>query len=599
MSSVIPRTPAKASTGAPSTPRGPSKPPAAKFTGPSLTSSGSDYSSLTSSPMSPLTSPTPSPISSPSPGIQLNVASLMSRGEHGGGLPFVSARQLYDEQQVALGTTPVATGTSVGVDASVSIATQPVSAEGGHGEGEPVLRVALPTHVVTHDSSKAACAATADAATGSSGTGSAVVRVELETHVVPEQCSKAASAATGDTAVTPAQLVPPVGLAQHGGTVATGASGTGSADATAIPSSWKGKQPEARPQADVATADCTAVPSVGNNVPLHDTTVDFGRIDQTASTSNANVASVTASSRLAMKLEYARVAAAAREWYLAQGASLQSLTTWYQNGRGKIRVSAVAAAHAVEAQAAHAAEPDMVPCPAPPSAAGYGTIGQIEDDWFFARCDGNYRGPTQNATFNRSFAQTTLMFALGPPPRQYPSLVTDYDAALGTLVSLLPPNSTVRSGHVYEGKPEKHLRLRHTVFERQRECWNGGGTTDRFRVSIEGWPCYTDEAIAARDALVETHVARPLPAYDVLGNLIPPSRYHIDLRRATVLVVFSMTHYDIAQRRNNGGHSTKCTLCLDVQYIRVLIPPAQYSPVKRSNIHLSDPTSYRTKKARV
>ncbi len=116
--------------------------------------------------------------------------------------------------------------------------------------------------------------------------------------------------------------------------------------------------------------------------------------------------------------------------------------------------------------------------------------------------------------------------------------------------------------------------------------------------TIAQWPTYSIEAEAARNAIVDTHVARPLPAYDVRGNLIPPSRYPEELRRATVLLGFTMTHYDITKRRTNNSFATKCTICLDVQYIRVLIPPTHYTPNKRNNVHLNDPMSNAAKKQR-
>ncbi len=171
-----------------------------------------------------------------------------------------------------------------------------------------------------------------------------------------------------------------------------------------------------------------------------------------------------AKGRLGVKLEFTRVAAAARKWWLAQGASLSELTTWYRYGRGNIRVATDAAAAAEEAQAAHAADPDMMPIPGPPISSTYYTIGTILDDQFFVRCDGNYRGDTKMLPFSKSFAQTTLAFALGPPPTQFPALTGDYDSSVGTLVSLLPPNATVQSGHVFEKLPTKHIRLRHVVF---------------------------------------------------------------------------------------------------------------------------------------
>ncbi len=123
--------------------------------------------------------------------------------------------------------------------------------------------------------------------------------------------------------------------------------------------------------------------------------------------------------------------------------------------------------------------------------------------------------------------------------------------------------------------------------------------TVRPEFTTAGWPVNSVEARAARDAIADTHIARPLPAYDLRGNLIHPSLYTDELRRATVLVGFTMTHYDIAQRRGNSSFQTKCQLCLDVQYMRVLIPPPQHSTHKRTSVQLNDPMSNAAKKLRV
>ncbi len=124
------------------------------------------------------------------------------------------------------------------------------------------------------------------------------------------------------------------------------------------------------------------------------------------------------------------------------------------------------------------------------------------------------------------------------------------------------------------------------------------GRTVPAEFTVQGWKTYSDVADQARAAIEETHVARPLPAYDLLGNLIAPANYGDELRRATVLVGFSMTHYDIAERRANGTQHMKCTMCLDIQYLRVVIPPAKFTGNKRNNIHLNDPVSHAAKKQR-
>ncbi len=59
-----------------------------------------------------------------------------------------------------------------------------------------------------------------------------------------------------------------------------------------------------------------------------------------------------------------------------------------------------------------------------------------------------------------------------------------------------------------------------------------------------------------------------------------------------------MTYYNIGERRANGTETVKMTVCLDIDYMRVLIAPPQYSPKKRTAIHLTDPISNAAKKQR-
>ncbi len=108
---------------------------------------------------------------------------------------------------------------------------------------------------------------------------------------------------------------------------------------------------------------------------------------------------------------------------------------------------------------------------------------------------------------------------------------------------------------------------------------------------MAGWPTYSPQAAEALAQLQNSHVVRPLPAYDLRGNLIPPSRYVQELRGATVLVSFSATTYNIGEKTLNGREVMRTNICLDVDYMRVLIAPPQFSPKKRTTVYLTDPTS--------
>ncbi len=81
----------------------------------------------------------------------------------------------------------------------------------------------------------------------------------------------------------------------------------------------------------------------------------------------------------------------AREFYLGQGEVVRKSTDWFRHGRGTILVHRQGADAAREAQAAHAADPGVVPPPEAPLRASLTIIGTITPDRCFLRPDGNYK----------------------------------------------------------------------------------------------------------------------------------------------------------------------------------------------------------------
>ncbi|OSC97762.1 hypothetical protein PYCCODRAFT_1102194 [Trametes coccinea BRFM310] len=148
----------------------------------------------------------------------------------------------------------------------------------------------------------------------------------------------------------------------------------------------------------------------------------------------------------------------------------------------------------------------------------------------------------------------------------------------------------------------KHIRLRHAVFT-ERPNTDGNTSEDDSdepfddtnviggmdsndphyaEYTINGWPTHGNkDAEEALKDLARSHTVVPLNAYDVKGNLIPPSRYHVNLRGATVVVTFTAKHYNIFERNRNH----KDVYCFDIEYLRVLVPGAantRASGAKRS-----------------
>ncbi|RDX42772.1 hypothetical protein OH76DRAFT_1422333 [Lentinus brumalis] len=286
-----------------------------------------------------------------------------------------------------------------------------------------------------------------------------------------------------------------------------------------------------------------------------------------------------AAAKLDDKMELTRIAAMSRDLYMAKGDEVRARTDWYKDGRGDVLVLKDDANAAREALAAHAADPEACEAPTAPARVSLGVIAMVEDDRCFLRSDGHFKGENIGTTWQKSFSQTTLSCALGPPPAEFPRLVTDYHAALATLRSVLPKGVNQQSGHVYQQIASPHFRGRHAAFAaKPANDDDTDGTDDGLlpgEFTIDQWPTYSEVARQALLNIQESHVARPLPAFDVHGKLIAPSRYVHELRGATVLAYLSIVTYKIGEKRANGTEAVKTTVCLDIDYMRVLIAPAQ------------------------
>lgn len=84
---------------------------------------------------------------------------------------------------------------------------------------------------------------------------------------------------------------------------------------------------------------------------------------------------------------------------------------------------------------------------------------------------------------------------------------------------------------------------------------------------FENLPTRSDIAKAELEKMRDTHMSDPLPAYNVIGDLIMPKDYDIALRGGTVALNFTLTKYAIASRESDSAPGSDT-------YIRVLVPPA-------------------------
>ena len=333
-----------------------------------------------------------------------------------------------------------------------------------------------------------------------------------------------------------------------------------------------------------------------------------------AAISAAFSASGPAASQLATKLADVRTVAATRDYYLARGMTILQGVTWIKaSGGTNIVVDRHSGIAMVEAQAAHAAQPEVnLPPPIPDPAQLY-IIGNIASESCFMKCDGNV-GINPTPKFQRTLANNTMVCALVQPPDDYPFLVDEYKHGVKTLKSIIAGDVKAEpskwDGFNFKDLKDEHVRLRHRVYRvstilpyylgpkalvfilhvLQLKADGDPHTNhlpDMYRAA--SWPV-NRAAEAERDRLVQTHYAHPLPAFDITGKLMPPTQY-VDLSGATVLVGFSVTHFTF---------TGKNTVCLDITYLRVLIPgSARYrSSAKRTAIQMTDPLSHASGKRR-
>ncbi|KAI0349343.1 hypothetical protein OH77DRAFT_1525755 [Trametes cingulata] len=333
---------------------------------------------------------------------------------------------------------------------------------------------------------------------------------------------------------------------------------------------------------------------------------------------------------LAAKVEDVRADAMQEQDYLGSGRAFGDVVKWFRDGRCNRVVWASDADTVVQDRARYATDPESVPIPEAPPAVSFTVIGTVAETNFFMRSDGLYRG-SQTGGFERKFSGTTLTCALTAPPREYAGAFADFKtatASLETIMRLKKPSSdkdtaastnarvaqagTTIQGATFEALKTKHIRLRHAIFAERppvagdeedgsadEDVTSGLDMNDpkQREFNIAYWPLHNNEmAKRALEDIKSTHVAVPLRAYGVDSRIIPPSRYHIDLRGATVLVAFTMLHYNISTPNSSA---LKDTFCFDISYLRILVPgtTSTTSAVKR-HLFMVDPRAT-TKKPRV
>ena len=212
-----------------------------------------------------------------------------------------------------------------------------------------------------------------------------------------------------------------------------------------------------------AHVDVPAIPPPTAVGPTMPPSVLPGPFVDDAAISAAFSASGPAASQLATKLADVRTVAATRDYYLARGTTIVQGVTWIKaSGGTNIVVDRQSGIAMVEAQAAHAAQPEVnLPPPIPDPAQLY-IIGNIASESCFMKCDGNVGvNPTQK--FQRTLANNIMVCALVQPPDDYPFLVDEYKHGVNTLKSIIAGDVKAEpskwDGFNFKELKHEHVRL--------------------------------------------------------------------------------------------------------------------------------------------
>ncbi|KAJ6543483.1 hypothetical protein B0H10DRAFT_2203267 [Mycena sp. CBHHK59/15] len=208
-------------------------------------------------------------------------------------------------------------------------------------------------------------------------------------------------------------------------------------------------------------------------------------------------------------------------------------------------------------------------------------VAQIAMSNFWLTPCGYWKGPTQ---FTPTFADLKLNCLLEAPPAQ--PFANDFKNVLKDVATLMARVET--PGNTKQGIFDP------TGSSIKRKAAGDDGDEDVFK--MRDWPAKSDAAQKAHDSMAATHRVNPIAAYDVDGNLIPPTQYGT-LAGATVRACISLVHWNI-------GSDRKDTYVADIVSLRVITPgpgPSTTnasSPIRKRKISAKDSGASPLKRAR-
>ncbi|KAK6974454.1 hypothetical protein R3P38DRAFT_3335806 [Favolaschia claudopus] len=170
----------------------------------------------------------------------------------------------------------------------------------------------------------------------------------------------------------------------------------------------------------------------------------------------------------------------------------------------------------------------------------------------------NWNGPTE---FDPSFADIKLNCRLVAPSNS--PFAGDFQIAMKTITKLMAQVETdgyKKSGIFnFKENPKIGFKIRHIVFEPKEE-----DDGDELFV-LQDWPVKNAAAKEALEGMENSHQVIPIRAYDVDGDLIPPTNYMSKLSGAVVRATLTLSHWKI-------GRDKRDTYTADIESLWVLVP---------------------------
>ncbi|THG93268.1 hypothetical protein EW026_g7926 [Hermanssonia centrifuga] len=213
--------------------------------------------------------------------------------------------------------------------------------------------------------------------------------------------------------------------------------------------------------------------------------------------------------------------------------------------------------------------------PLPPVMAILCGVYRIDDDKFFMGPDGNWNPYKDFGGLDDSKATCLLGQAAEA------TFADDYevmDRNVRTLVDMGRTGDGRKLKGIYTDTDHgSFLKLRHVLFEELDDAERAEvenkelGSSDDEECDITGWPVRKKQSKIAIKKMVNKYRVVVLPAFDLVGDKIRPSKYEALLKGADVQVHFTLLHWPIGNTKDRRSLSD--TMVADVLNLRVYVPP--------------------------